>query len=819
MNSSLLTQFNEIKRTLLENEFSKLNDMQKKAVFTSKGHMLILAGAGSGKTTTVVNKITYMLKYGEAYADFDVLPDAVDENTIEYMRAFADAGEKPDDFIIPLIRKNPVRAYNVLAFTFTNKAANEMKERITAIVGAAANDMWIGTFHSMCIRILRRNLEHLPGYNSNFVIYDTADQQTLMKVCLAEMDLSEKLFAPKEILGKIGRAKDKLITPEMYIAEAKDFREKKIGEIYAYYQKKLRGYNALDFDDIINHTVYILKNFEDVRDYYTSKFKYVLVDEYQDTNKAQYELISLLCEKGNLCVVGDDDQSIYAWRGADIQNIIDFEKNYKDCRVIKLEQNYRSTQNILDAANTVILNNENRKGKNLWTSAGKGDKISIYHASDDRDEAEHAIEIVSQLCEKENMQYSDFAFLYRNHSLSRVIEDTLVRSGIAYKIIGGVRFYERKEIKDVLAYIHAIVNPADDISIRRIINFPRRGIGDTSVDALAEISESTGLGFLEIIRSDRIEELGRARKSLASFAESMRILSDFAADHKASELISKIVEETGMVEEYMKEGEIEGATRLENIDELISVAAELEENGEIETINEFLEYTALITDTDVSDENSDAVTLMTIHAAKGLEFPVVFVTGMEEGIFPKDDPNEADGKKIEEERRLCYVAITRAKAKLFLSRACKRMMYGKYMNNFESRFLEELPTELTEEKYASFIDNDRGFSAGKKQWGENSWGGGFESSSAVKTTEGVYMPKEKTFDFMKTPVSPKPSTIPNFGKSSANESFSAGDRVLHPKFGAGMVTGVSGSGKMTILAINFDSCGAKSIISTAVSKL
>ena len=675
----------------------------------------------------------------------------------------------------------------------------------------------------MCIRILRKNLEHLHGYNGNFVIYDTADQQTLMKVCLAELDVSEKLFVPKEVLAKIGRAKDRLITPQQYINEAKDFREKKIGEIYARYQEKLRSYNALDFDDIINHTVNILKNFDDVREYYTSKFKYVLVDEYQDTNKAQYELISLLSEKGNLCVVGDDDQSIYAWRGADIQNIIDFEKNYKDCRVIKLEQNYRSTQNILDAANTVILNNENRKGKKLWTSAGKGDKISIYHASDDRDEAEHAVEILSSLKKEENMSLCDFAFLYRNHSLSRVIEDTLVRSGIAYKIIGGVRFYERKEIKDVLAYIHAIVNSADDISIRRIINFPRRGIGGTSIDMLTDISEKTGLGFLEIIRSEHIEELGRAKKSLVQFAQLMQMLADYSSQHKASGLIAKIVDETGMVEEYMKEGEIEGATRLENIDELISVAAELEENGEIESVNQFLEYTALITDTDVSDEDSDAVTLMTIHAAKGLEFQVVFVTGMEEGIFPKDDPNGADDGKIEEERRLCYVAITRAKSKLFLSRACKRMMYGRYMNNFESRFLEELPPELISEKYASFIDNDRGFSGAKKQWdGDNgSWGGGFEAKTAYSKTagEGVYMPGKKSFDFMKTTAMPKATSIPNFGKSGANISFAPGDRVMHTKFGPGTVLSISGSGKMTILSINFDDCGAKSIISTAVAKL
>ena len=793
----MITEFNDLKRKLLETEFNHLNDMQQKAVFTSKGHTLILAGAGSGKTTTVVNKIAYMIKYGNAYDPSSSLPQGVDENTLAYMRAFADGGMAPDDFIAEKIRSNPVKPYNILAFTFTNKAANEMKERIAAVAGAEAADMWIGTFHSICVKILRRNIDKIFGYNSNFVIYDTADAKTLVKTCIHQLGFNEKDYKPADILGYIGSAKDKLMSPDDFLETADSYRLENIGRIFQLYQQKLREYNALDFDEIICLTVKLLTEYPDVREKIAGKFHYVLVDEYQDTNKAQYELISALASgHGNLCVVGDDDQSIYGWRGADIQNIIDFEDNYKNCTVIKLEQNYRSTSIILDAANEVIKNNTNRKDKKLWTSAPGGDKIALYERDDERDEANGIAADIEKLCLDEAQQYSDVAVLYRTHTQSRAIEDALIKNAIPYRIVGGLKFYDHKEIKDLVAYLKIIVNPADNISLKRIINVPKRGIGDSTVEKLEQLATEKGVSMLDAIAD--IDD-GKTKTKLGSFYELYEKLKNFCSANLPSKAIDEIINELNLQEEYIKEGEIEAQTRMENLEELISVAAEYEEKDGITTVSEFLEYTTLMTDTDVTEEDDDnTVTLMTIHAAKGLEFTYVFLPGCEEEVFPKIVDEEDTESELEEERRLFYVALTRAKKKMTLSYANSRMMYGRTQYHFPSRFIDEIPARLIDKEI---------------KVKEKAYTSGFSSSGF--TMPDIYSKPSKPASF-KYNTMPKQSLKTDYKDKT---SYSVGDKVSHVKFGVGTVAEVNASDAMTVLTIDFETCGRKNIVSKAVKPL
>ncbi len=791
----MITEFNDLKRKLLEIEFNHLNDMQKKAVFTSKGHTLILAGAGSGKTTTVVNKIAYMIKYGNAYDLSNTLPNGVDENLVAYMRAFAEGGTAPDDFIAEKIRNNPVKPYNILAFTFTNKAANEMKERIMAVAGSEAADMWIGTFHSICVKILRRNIEKIFGYNSNFVIYDTADAKTLVKTCIHQLGFNEKDYKPADVLGYIGSAKDKLMSPDDFLETADSYRVENIGRIFQLYQQKLREYNALDFDEIICLTVKLLTEHPDVREKLAGKFRYVLVDEYQDTNKAQYELISALASgHGNLCVVGDDDQSIYGWRGADIQNIIDFEDNYKNCTVIKLEQNYRSTSVILDAANEVIKNNTNRKDKKLWTSAPGGEKIALYERDDERDEGNGIAEDIEKICLDNDEKYSDVAVLYRTHTQSRAIEDALIKNAIPYRIVGGLKFYDRKEIKDLIAYLKIIVNPADNISLKRIINVPKRGIGDSTVEKLEQLADEQGISMLSAIAG--IED-GKTKTKLGAFYELYEKLKGYCSANLPSKAIDEIINELNLQEEYVKEGEIEAQTRMENLEELISVAAEYEEKDGITTISEFLEYTTLMSDTDVTEEDDDnTVTLMTIHAAKGLEFTYVFLAGCEEDVFPKIVDEEDTERELEEERRLFYVALTRAKKKMTLSYANSRMMYGRTQYHFPSRFIDEIPDKLLE-----------------KELKEKTYTSGFSSSGF--TMPDIYSKPAKPVQF-KYNTMPKQSRKTDYKDKT---SYSIGDKVSHVKFGVGTVAEVNASDAMTILTIDFETCGRKNIVSKAVKPL
>ena len=782
----MLQEYNNLKQKLIQNEFAHLNPAQLKAALTSKGALLILAGAGSGKTTTVISRIAYLLKYGNAYKESTSLPTDVDDNFINYMKSFAESGFAADEYISDIIAENPVAPYNILAFTFTNKAANEMKERVASIIGDSVYDMWIGTFHSVCMKILRRNIDKLGNYTSNFVIYDTADQITLVKMCLDRLGFSEKVLPPKDILGFIGRAKDNLIDPEEFEDNASSAKEADIAKVYKIYQRYLSENNAVDFDDIINLTIKLFKRFNDILEFYANKFHHILVDEYQDTNRAQYELISLLCSKHrNLCVVGDDDQSIYGWRGADIRNIIDFENTFPDCTVIRLEQNYRSTKNILDAANSIIANNKNRKGKTLWTSSSGGEKIHCYQATDDRDEADKVISLICSLTEKEGSNYRDFAVLYRTHSQSRIIEDALVRSALPYKIIGGLRFYERKEIKDVLAYLKLLVNPLDNVSLKRIINFPKRGIGQTTLKTIEDLSAELGKSMLEIISSADCPELSKAKAKLLDFHSLITNLTAFSENHTTAETLKELIEKTNLLEEYEKEGEVDAKTRTDNIEELVSMAVELQETENIVFLSDFLEYTSLITDTDVSDESADQITLMTVHAAKGLEYPYVFIVGLEEGLFPKTDPFSVDLSKLEEERRLCYVAVTRAKNKLFLSHAKRRLSFGRIMQNDPSRFISELPYEL--------IEFEKGFKS-------------MPEISFSDTAKHVQPKQIKKF------------TPPSFTENTFADknTYSTGSAVMHKKFGKGTIASVDASSKMTILTVDFEQFGRKNIISTAV---
>lgn len=790
---TVLNEFNKLKKELLETEFSKLNRPQKEAVFNSDGAMLILAGAGSGKTTTVVNKIAYMLKYGDSYADFKELPPGVDENMIAYLEAFAAEKMPPDEMATAMIRHNPIPAYNILAFTFTNKAANEMKERISQTVGNLSADMWIGTFHSICVRILRRFIDMLPGYTKDFVIYDTDDCKTLVKECLALCGISDREISVSTVLGEISRAKDKMYTPDDYaqhIRSSIDFDVSTMVRLYRCYQQKLKEYNALDFDDIICHTVRLLTGNKEVLQRLSGRFKYVLVDEYQDTNAVQYKLISLLASAHkNICVVGDDDQSIYGWRGADITNILEFENQYKNCRVIKLEQNYRSTDVILHAANEVIKHNMGRKGKKLWTNTAGGEKINLYKAIDERDEANTLVSYIKKYVNDGKYDYNDFAVLYRNHSLSRVIEDVLVREGLPYKIVGGLRFYERKEIKDVLAYIRLTVNENDNISLKRIVNTPRRGIGGTTVERIAVTAEETGKSMLDVINTQDLSAFGRAASKLGEFKALFDNIKDFADTHLPSECIQYVLTTTGLDKEYLKEDEITGKTRIENVDELINVAAELEQNEGVKTIREFLEYTSLLSDSGATDETEEkSITLMTMHAAKGLEFPVVFIAGMEEGIFPKNDSFDGDDARLEEDRRLFYVAITRAKKELFISYSTSRMIFGKTNYQRPSRFIDELPNETLK--------------------------------SHVNYTKKTYAPETRPVKSVPSVNTlPKPAAVNMFKQNTANkDDFNTGDRVEHKKFGKGIVTAKSTSGSLTVLTVEFDKFGCKNIVSAALAK-
>ena len=729
----------------MNNMLDKLNERQKEAVLATEGPVLVLAGAGSGKTTVLVNRIAYM------------------------------------------ISEKHIRPWNILAITFTNKAAREMKDRIERLLGDTAKDMWIGTFHSVCVRILRSCID-LLGYSRDFVIYDTADTKTVMKECLRELDIDEKSFPVRNVLSIISNAKNDLMDAATFENVYKsDYRMSIIAKIYYRYQTKLRKNNAVDFDDIILNTVKILSENPDVLSKYQDKFQYILVDEYQDTNNSQYLLINLLAQANrNLCVVGDDDQSIYKFRGANIGNILNFEDDYSDVQKITLDQNYRSTQNILDAANSVISNNKGRMGKSLWTSNGDGNKVFVYTGTNEYDEARYIARQIKKHFDEQG-SFSDCAILYRTNAQSRVIEEMLMRESVPYKVLSGLRFYDRKEIKDIIAYLRVVYNPNDDVSLARIINEPKRKIGNATLEKARNIAREKETSLYDVIsHADDYPEFKTAIKKLLSFSEIIQSLIKLKDTVTIEDLTGRILNDTGYMPALVMEDTTESKTRIENLGEFISVITEFEKNEETgNTQGEFLENITLVSDIDGYDENEDSAVLMTIHSAKGLEFPIVFLSGLEEGLFPGMRSMESDDD-IEEERRLCYVAITRAKEQLYITKTISRTIHGKTMPTTASRFFREIPVEYLEDKTTlqpkvAKVMQDLGV----------------RNASAPK--KEVYM--TKGFG----------SSVKSSGSTDYSK-FKAGDAVEHRTFGRGEILKATPCGNDCILEIQFESIGFKRLM-------
>lgn len=767
--------FLSLKRDILNQEFHRMNEKQKEAVFTARGAVLILAGAGSGKTTVIVNRIAYLIHYGNAYAS-DYLPEGLTEEDLAFLQAYRDGQDKDTARLRELIAVYPARPWNVLAITFTNKAANELKDRLAAMLGTVAEDINAGTFHSICVRILRRDIDRL-GYQKSFTIYDTDDSLRVIKDCLSALNMSDKMFPPKMLQHEISSCKDKLISPAVYEQQAQsDYRKAQIAKVYSLYQKRLKDASAVDFDDIICLTVELLEQYPEILEYYQNRFRYILVDEYQDTNHAQYRLVSLLSRMHhNLCVVGDDDQSIYKFRGATIENILSFEKQFDDAKVIRLEQNYRSTQNILDAANAVIKNNLERKGKTLWTANGSGDKLRVYRASDEMGEAEFVTRTILENV-RSGAKYSDHAILYRMNAQSQNIERYFVKSGIPYKIVGGHKFFDRKEIKDLISYLSVVNNHSDNVRLKRIINEPKRGIGDSTVGACEQIAQGMGMSLFEVLdTADTFQALGRKSMSLLAFAKMIHELTEDAEQLPLGELFDSLLEKTGYMLYLQAMGE-EGKNRIENVKELKSIMVKYGEENDPATLSGFLEEVALYTELDSVNDTDDSVILMTIHSAKGLEYPYVFLIGMEEGLFPgrmSMEPGE-----LEEERRLAYVGLTRAKQRLYLSNAAHRMLFGSTQYNRPSRFIEEIPFELKE------ITNE--------------------------TVQSFQMDFASRIEPEK-----KPFSVPPVGMAKKQEKaavdYAVGDTVRHRTFGEGLVLKMTPMGNDTLIEVAF-SVGTKKIM-------
>lgn len=729
-----------------------LNPMQKQAVLLTEGPLLLLAGAGSGKTRVLTHRIAYLIEQG-------------------------------------------VRPFNILAITFTNKAAKEMRERVEAI-SEQGKDVWVSTFHSSCVRILRREIERL-GYTSKFTIYDSDDTEKLIREICKEMNINDKYFTPKGIMSEISNQKNELISATAFSKKMdNDYRLETISKIYTEYQRRLRKNNALDFDDLIFKTVQLFAQNPDVLEKYRERFKYIMVDEYQDTNTCQYSLIRLLSSKyKNICVVGDDDQSIYGWRGANIRNILEFEKDFKNAQTIKLEQNYRSTETILDAANAVIKNNMGRKQKQLWTENKKGTPIRFHRGSSDLEEA---LFISSEIEKKvkDGAKYSDFAILYRNNYLSRSIEDRLVKSSIPYRLFGGTPFYSRKEIKDIISYLKILYNPTDEIALKRIINVPKRGIGDTTVERLSQYAESAQMTFFEVMFNlNDIPELKSRSKKISDFANLIKDLQNDAAEMNICSLIENVLEKTGYTAELIKEGTDEALNRIENIQELVSKAAEFEQSAEDATLSAFLEEVALVADIDNYSESDETVILMTLHSSKGLEFPTVFIVGFEDGIFPSyRSTMDTNPNAMEEERRLCYVGITRAKEKLYITCAKSRLQHGQYIANAPSRFFKEIPKDYLD---IDIIPSSPNAEKSEKQK--------ITSPKTVTKYGSDYAKNYSSYAKMPTP-------------KNTNLDFEVGDTVKQLKYGKGTVVSISPAGADFEVTVDFPKIGTKKFMAM-LSKL
>ncbi len=753
-------------------DLSMLNPEQRLAAETLEGPVLILAGAGSGKTRALTCRVANLMAHG-------------------------------------------VQPYHILALTFTNKAAKEMKERICSLVGDAANDAWISTFHSTCARILRRDIEKLGDYTRSFVIYDDDDQKSVLKEILKRLNIDDKFLPVRELMSKISDAKNKLLSPQEWFEQSeRDHRSQQINQVFVEYEKRLRSLNALDFDDLLIRTLELLVNHPPVLDVYRKRFQYVMVDEYQDTNYAQYKLVRLLTDESrNLCVVGDDDQSIYGWRGADIRNILDFEKDYPDAKVIKLEQNYRSTANILDAANQVIAHNAGRKEKKLWTDQPEGEPIRLFTAGDEREEAAWVADRIRQMNRK-NEPYGNVAILYRINAQSRVLEEMLMRSSIPYKVFGGQKFYDRKEVRDVIAYLRVVVNPSDDISLRRIINVPKRAIGDSTVQELMSYAQENDMPLFSAL-TDVPETLSaRPKKCVNDFFMLMTNLLALKDTMPLTDYVTMVIEKTGLLGQYEKEDTEEARTRAENINEFLGAVAEYAKTAENATLEDYLENVSLITDLDQAEDDRGYVTLMTLHAAKGLEFPDVFMTGMEEGVFPSAR-SLSDESRMEEERRLCYVGITRAQKRLFLSHANQRTIFNQINHNAPSRFLDEIPSRLISDELATIRER-----FGERVPNHTKTAGGYRNAPARQASVRP-APSAGTLPTTSSASRLKGLNIPgvqkgfvqsparNLSTSALRNMYKAGDRVRHLKFGEGTVVDVSGSGNDSLIKIEFTAYGVK----------
>ncbi len=772
--------YNTLKRNALTSFFSRTNEMQRKAVFQVKGAVLIIAGAGSGKTTVLCNRIANMMRFGNAYLANEVRDITPEEE--QFLEAFPSMEKTPENAerLAQIVAVDPVAPWNILAITFTNKAAGELKQRLIDMIGEGAEKINASTFHSACVKILRREIENL-GYQRSFTIYDEDDSKRVIKDVMKRLDMDEKVFNPKVFKNMISRCKDKMISPEEYAPMAQasgELLEKRCAEVYTQYQAALRAASAVDFDDIIYLTVKLFEDFPDVLDHYRHLYKYIMVDEYQDTNVAQYRLIALLAgDNGNLCVVGDDDQSIYRFRGATIENILNFEKQYPGSVVIRLEQNYRSTENILNAANAVIKNNTQRKDKALWSDLGEGEKIKCCNFDSEIAESRFVADTILDGV-KNGKHYTDFALLYRSNSQSRSFENTLARSGIPYTIVGGLRFYDRKEIKDIMSYLAVLNNPYDTVRFRRIINEPKRGIGDATVEEIIRIADGLHMSPIEVCReASQYETLSRKSAALKAAANLFDELDELADTLRLDELIDAVAEKSGYIKAMQALGE-EGAGRIENITELKSNAMTLLDENPETTLPDFLEQVALVSDLDSYDGDLDRVSLMTMHSAKGLEFDTVFMVGAEDNIFPSYR-SMSDPAEMEEERRLAYVAITRAKRMLYITHTSYRMLYGQTMRNKLSTFVREIPENLIE-----------------------------------KTGERVHKPASE----WKKPV--KPNYLAQEAAMAAARTapvasgivFAAGDRVKHNVFGEGTVADAKRMGNDTMLTINFDNGQSKKVM-------
>ena len=757
-----------------------LNDKQYEAVVNTEGPCLVIAGAGSGKTKVLTHKIAYLI------------------------------GEKQ------------VKPWNILAITFTNKAANEMKERIGNLVGDVSADIWMGTFHSICVRILRRFIDRI-GFDSSFIIFDTSDQRTLVKACIKSIGLDDKMFTDRSVLSEISNAKNEMLEPDQYTVRANgDFRKEKIALVYEMYQKRLKENNAIDFDDIINYTIKILMENPDILEYYSDKFHYVLVDEYQDTNKAQFTLVTMLASKnGNITVVGDNDQGIYSFRGADISNILNFERDFPGTKIIKLEQNYRCTGNILKAANAVIKNNEVTYKKELWTENEVGNLPAVYSAKNEYDEGTYIAQQIEHLRREEYYKYSDFAILYRMNTQSRAIEEILRRESIPYKIIGGLKFYERKEIKDIISYLRLIQNPSDNLSLKRIINEPKRGIGKTSLDKIEELSINSGVPMYEIIKNAEQYGLNRVFLNSREFVNAIEELRAKKDDIKISDLIKETLKKSGYTQALENENTIEAENRIENLDEFLTVAIEFEDESADNKLSDFLEGITLSSDIDNMEKAEETVTLMTLHSAKGLEFPVVFLVGMEEGIFP-GYKSIGEPKELEEERRLCYVGITRAKEHLFLTCSKQRTIFGSTSCNQVSRFLREIPSDLLD-GYDDALgekqeNNSNIFGDSKYSWTYGSKdNGNIKTYKIDKNEPKVAAASSSSTNSNGFMFRTAESFLNNLTKKSSGANvdlskYKEGVRIYHKKFGEGVISNVEPEGDDLKVDIQFDKVGHKRLM-------